>query len=212
MAKRPRRRPAADNDADRVLDAVLQLVPVEGWAPLTMRQVARAAGLTLPELMALYPSKQALLTAFSRRIDIAVAQALDPDSDPAASARDRLFEVVMARFDALLPHKEAVRTMFHDLRRDPAGTVCAMAALRRSSAWMLECAGLSSSGLAGEIRLQGLAAISAATFRVWLGDDSEDMARTMAALDRRLACAERTVRRACGFAARGPRAAAAAQP
>ena len=209
MAKRPRRRPAADNDADRVLDAVLRLVPVEGWAPLTMRQVAHAAGLPLPELMALYPSKQALLTAFCRRIDIAAAQALDSDS--AASARDRLFEVVMARFDALLPHKEAARTMFHDLRRDPAGTVCAMAALRRSSAWMLECAGLSSSGLAGEIRLQGLAAISAATFWVWLGDDSEDMARTMAALDRRLAGAERAVRRACGFAARRPRAAAAAQ-
>ena len=71
MAKRARRRPAADNDADRVLDAVLRLVPVEGWASLTMRQVARAADLSLPELMALYPSKQALLTAFSRRIDIA---------------------------------------------------------------------------------------------------------------------------------------------
>ena len=202
MAKRPRRRSATDNNADRALDGALRLVPVEGWARLTMRQVAQAAGLSLPELLALFPSKYALLEAFYRRIDVALVQALDPDSDPAASARDRLFEVVMARFDALLPYKEATRIIGRDLRRDPVGVVCVMVALRRSSAWMLECAGLSSSGLRGEVRLQGLAAICASTFPVWLDDDSKDMAKTMAALDRRLARAERWVRRTCGFAGR----------
>ena len=212
MAKRPRRRSTADSDVDRVLDAAMRLVPENGWAPLTMDQVARAAGLPLPELMVLFPSKQALLTAFHRRVDVATAQALDPDSEPAASARDRLFELVMARYDALLPYKEAVRAIAHDLRRDPAGLICAMAALRRSSAWTLECARLSSSGLGGELRLQGLAAIYAATFPVWLGDDSEDMARTMAAVDRRLAGAERLVRRTCGFARRADRAEAVPQP
>ncbi len=212
MAKRPRRRSATDNHTDRVIDAVMQLVLVDGWARLTMGRVAQTSGLSLAELFALFPSKQTILSAFFRRIDTATANALDPDADPEASARDRLFEVVMARFDALLPYKEAVRMISRDMRCDPVGLVCTIAAFRRSLSWMLECAGLSSSGLRGAVRRKGLAAIYAYTFAVWLGDDSEDMAKTMAALDRRLAGAERMVRQTCGFRGQTGRADAVPSP
>ena len=58
---------------------------------------------------------------------------------------------------------------------------------------MLEAAGLSSSGLIGALRAKGLALVYGEAFRVWLGDDSKDMAKTMAALDRALRRAERIV-------------------
>jgi hypothetical protein len=48
---------------------------------------------------------------------------------------------------------------------------------------MLETARISSSGMKGLIRTKGLAAIYLATLRVWLKDDSPDMAKTMASLD-----------------------------
>ena len=58
---------------------------------------------------------------------------------------------------------------------------------------MLEGAGIDSSGLAGAVRVRGLALIWLATFRVWLDDDEAGLAKTMAELDRRLRQAERVI-------------------
>jgi hypothetical protein len=51
---------------------------------------------------------------------------------------------------------------------------------------LVEAAGLHASGPKGLIRAQGLALLFAAVARVWVDDDDEGLARTMAALDREL--------------------------
>ena len=57
--------------------------------------------------------------------------------------------------------------------------------------WMLEAAGILSSGPFGLLRAKGLLAVWLITERVWLGDDSPDLGPTMAALDRNLRRAEK---------------------
>ena len=57
--------------------------------------------------------------------------------------------------------------------------------------WTLEAAGVGSAGRIGALRWVGLAAVYLEAFRAWARDESEDMARTMAALDRALARADR---------------------
>ena len=59
---------------------------------------------------------------------------------------------------------------------------------------MLEAAGISSVGLAGSLRIKGLALVYLNALRVWLEDDSPDMARTMAAVDKGLRRAEQLAR------------------
>jgi hypothetical protein len=61
----------------------------------------------------------------------------------------------------------------------------------RSLAWMLEAAGIGTGGWAGACRVKGLAVLYAATFGAWLRDETEDMGKTMAALDKNLGRAER---------------------
>jgi hypothetical protein len=61
----------------------------------------------------------------------------------------------------------------------------------RSIGWMLEAAGISTQGLGGAIAVKLTAAAYLATARVWLRDDTPDLAPTMAALDRRLRGIER---------------------
>ncbi len=151
-----------------------------------------------------------MLGAFLDRIDRAMVAGAGEDEDE--SPRDRLFAVMMARFDALTPHKDAVRRIVQDLARDPAGAVCAACRLRRSLALMLEAAAIPSGGLFGAVRLKGLGLIHLSVLRLWLGDDSDDAAKTMAALDRALGRAEaaigwcRGVRRRGGTEAAGERA------
>jgi hypothetical protein len=57
--------------------------------------------------------------------------------------------------------------------------------------WMGEAAGLPMDGLSGLLRTHCIGAAWAATLRTWLADDTPDLARTMASLDRQLRCVER---------------------
>lgn len=175
----------ADTPLDAALDAALALVEDEGWMALSLAEVAARADLSPAELHRLLPSKEALLEALLRRTDDQVYERLDPDLGR-ESPRDRLFEVLMLRFDALKPMKPAVAAMLRDLARDPVGMAAALPAFGRSLAAMLEAAGLSSTGMRGLMRVNGLGLAYVAAMRAWMADDSQDLSATMAELDRRL--------------------------
>jgi len=64
-------------------------------------------------------------------------------------------------------------------------------ALRRSMAAMLEAASLSSEGVNGALRQNGLLAIHYAVSRVFDRDETGDLSKTMAALDGRLKMAQK---------------------
>jgi hypothetical protein len=107
------------------------------------------------------------------------------------SRRDRLFDVLMRRFDAAAPYRAGVRALLADARRDPSMALCAAPRLLRSMTWSLEAAGIRTGGIVGTVRVKALAAVYLSVMRVWVDDESPDMAATMAALDGRLRRAER---------------------
>lgn len=168
-----------------IIDTAFELALERGWRDLSLAEIAEAAGVTLSRLYPIFPSKQAILEGFSDRVD-ATMLAEDVEG-PEAPGRDRLFDVIMRRLDVLQPHKEALGIILQDQLRDPLATACGLGRLARSMAVTLEAAGFSTSGLRGVLRLKGLSAVYLSTLRVWLRDDSEDMARTMAHLDKQLA-------------------------
>ncbi len=180
---------------NRILDAVLELAPITGWNGLSFSEIATEAGVSLDEVHAAFPTKSSLLAGLLTRADHRVLAEGAADKDE--PARDRLFDIVMRRFDALGPHKQAISAILRDLPADPVACLDTLPRFANSMAWMLEAAGLSSSGLGGAIRIKGLSLIYLATLRVWLTDDSEDHSRTMAALDRNLKKAERWIRDCC---------------
>lgn len=201
MAKKSRSKTRSRDISEHILDTALRLAQEQGWAHLTMSSVGRAADVSLSELYGHYPSKHALVAEFFARIDTAVL-AKKPGAKRIEgmieeSARDRLFEVIMRRLDVLNNHKEAVRAILSSVRCDPVMLCGVRAPFRRSMAWMLECAGLSSGGLVGALSIEGLGVVYLNTLRVWLTDDSTDMEQTMAALDRQLMRVE-NIMRVCG--------------
>lgn len=173
-----------------ILGCALELAAERGWRAISLSDIATAAKVPLSQLYAIYPSKAAILDAFERDLDEQVLAAMEkevPDGEAAEeSVRDRLFDVLMHRFDALEPRREAVKSILNGTRRDPLLALASLGQFMRSMGCMLEAAGVSAAGLPGTIRVKGLSAIYLATLRVWLKDESEDKARTMAALDSRL--------------------------
>jgi AcrR family transcriptional regulator len=177
--------------AEVVLDAFIELISERGFVEVTLRDVASAADLGLADLYRLYPDKVALAGAFMARIDAAVLAGTPRQADPEETARDRLFDVMMRRYDALKPYRAASGAIRRAGTRDPLLALALGPALRRSMAAMLEAAALPSDGLSGAMRQNGLLAIHYAVARVFDRDDTADLSKTMAALDSRLKTAER---------------------
>jgi len=177
--------------SDRALDAFLRLIAEKGFANVALREVAEAAGLGVAELYRLYPGKVALAAAFMMKIDAEVLAGVARQSDPEETARDRLFDTLMRRYDALRPHRAALAAIRRAATRDPLLAIALGPALRRSMAAMLEAASLSSEGVNGALRQNGLLAIDYSVSRVFDRDETGDLSKTMAALDGRLKMAEK---------------------
>ena len=177
--------------SDRALDAFLRLIAEKGFANVALREVAEASGLGVAELYRLYPDKVALAAAFMARIDAEVLAGVPRQSDPEETARDRLFDTLMRRYDALRPHRAALAAIRRAATRDPLLAIALGPALRRSMSAMLESASLSSEGINGALRQNGLLAIHYTVSRVFDRDETGDLSKTMAALDGRLKMAEK---------------------
>jgi AcrR family transcriptional regulator len=140
-----------------------------------------------------FGSKQAILSAFLERID-AVVLAEPPAVEADEHPRDRVFDLLMRRFDALRPHKPVLAALRRELSGDPIAALCLGARLSRSMRWMLDAADVATSGLSGALAVRLADAAYLSAMRVWQRDESPDMAPTMAALDTRLRRIERWLR------------------
>lgn len=176
---------------DVALDAFLGLVAEKGYMAVALRDVAASAGLGLAELYRRYPDKAALVAGFLARVDAEVIAGTPAANDPEETVRDRLFDVLMRRFDALRPHRAAVQAIRRAGLRDPLLALALGPAVRRSMAAMLEAAGVPSDGIAGALRQSGLLVLYQSVSRVFECDETADSSKTMAALDSRLKRAER---------------------
>ncbi|QEX21039.1 hypothetical protein FRZ61_09590 [Hypericibacter adhaerens] len=165
------------------VDAALALAERQPWARITLTDIASEAGFSLAALMQEFPSKAAILAAFQRGIDQAVLAAGEVGE---GSARDRLFELLMRRLEALKPHRKALASIAAAAPQDPAGILCGWGRLLHAMGTTLTLAGLSAEGLPGLVRAKGLAAIYGSVLPVFWRDESADLSRTMAALDGRL--------------------------
>src|SRR3954452_3836998 len=153
------------SETDRLVNAALHLIANQGWRRLSMAAIAAEAGLPILTLYRIFPSKQAILCAFSRRIDETVLAA-PPDVDPDERPRDRVFDLLMRRFDALRPHREALEVLGRELPGDPVAGLVLGAALLHSIAWMLEAAGIATNGLRGVVAVKLTAGAYVATMHV----------------------------------------------
>ncbi|PTM41939.1 TetR family transcriptional regulator [Bosea sp. 124] len=186
--------PAPANPRKQAVEALMRLAASRHWDEIELGEIAAEAGLSLATLRGLFPSKLAMLGAVTRLVDDVVLAELS-DELAGEPVRERMFDLVMRRLDALLPYKDALRRIVPVLRRDPL----TMAALNRGAVnswrYMLASAGIPTEDALGAVRVQGAVLLMARVSEVWLDDDEPELSRTMARLDRELKTAGRIMAR-----------------
>ena len=178
----------------KIIKAAFKLATEDGWSNTTLSQIAAKADVPMADVYLSMPTKSSILAAYSRQIDLKMLDASD-DVDEEDSARDRLFDVIMNRFDAMAEDRDALRVISQDVRYRPFEMLALRDSILHSLRWILEAAGLDAGGARGAVRQRGLALIYADVFATWLKDDDPGLAKTMAQLDRRLRRVEDLIRR-----------------
>lgn len=179
---------------NKIIEALLALAAELRWEEVTLPVLAERAGISLTALRSAYDGRVAVLADFVRRTDERVLAAMDPEIADEAP-RERLFDVLFSRFEALAPHRAAIGNIGRAARRDPLLALELNGIVTNSMVWMLAAAGIPSTGRSGLIKAQGLTFVWARVMRVWLNDTDAGLARTMAELDKQLRRAERNMMR-----------------
>ena len=167
---------------ETLISAAFALIAEEGWCRLSVAQAARRAGLDVAVVRGRFPCKISILMRFGAMADKAALTGALVDGP----VRDRIFDIVMRRLDTLQAHRAGMLALLRELPRDPLTAMALGPASLRSMEWMLDGVGVTTTGLRGKLRINGMLAVWLATLRVWSDDHSEDLAATMAALDKAL--------------------------
>lgn len=174
----------------KIIEQALILAAQEPWETVAPLEIAQACGVTYGELCAVFPHKADIVRAITTDLDRQTEEAgLVWDSD--TPLRDRLFDVIMERFDLATPHR-AAHISFLKAFGWVKNEICTdISQVRGSMKAMAALAGFDVGGRLGELRLAGLCAVYGWVMLTWMNDNTPDLSKTMAVLDQALGRAQK---------------------
>lgn len=180
---------AKTNIKEKIVETALILAAKKGWEKTSLSDIAKASKISLSRLHEEFDDKADILNALGRMIDKKVLERVGKTA-PETPPKERLFDVLMERYDVLQEYRTGIVAILDSFLPDPKQGFASLPHLCRSMTWMLEVAGFETAGIPGALRVAGLTAIHLKSLWVWKGDDSEDLSKTMASLDKDLNRAE----------------------
>jgi AcrR family transcriptional regulator len=184
---------------DRIVEALLCLAARRDFQDVTITDIANEAGVSLADFRDLFPSKGAVLAAFSRKIDREVLDSVVVDY-ASETPRERLYDVLRRRLKALLPYRDGLASIMQWASSDPLAATALNRQVVNSMRFMLEAADIDSEGPVGALKLQGLALAWRRVLNAFFEDGGQDLSHTLSTLDRELSRGEKFIDRAEDFA------------
>ena len=171
--------------APDLLAAAFALIGDEGWRGFSFEKLARRTGVSRVELYRRFRSRGALLSALTRHADEAMLGVEEAEL-AGLPPRDRVFELLMRRLEALVPYRAGLKRLARDGRADPCVVLFTAARLERSFVWLQDAAGLRCHGLRASLARRALGVAYLRAMQVWFEDEGADLGKTMAELDKQL--------------------------
>lgn len=180
--------------ADMTLDELrLALAPAvaesaifDGWSEAAVRAAAEGVGVDPAVALLAYPGgAMDMIAAWIASVDAAMVAAFPPERVAALKIRERIRALVAFRLESMAGNEEALRRALAILAM-PHNAAQAVKLGWHSADVMWRLAGDTATDYNHYTKRAILASIYAATLAVFVGDESEGKADTMAFLDRRI--------------------------
>ena len=136
-------------------------------------------------------SQQLVLGKMAALDDVAVLESFaDIEDAGAVPIREKILEALMNRFEVYAPYRAQIQALNRAARGRPDLAMALGLGLQSVTRRMLAMAGDNCDGWRGVMRIKGVVGVVVVVTRVWMKDNSPDLAPTMKELDRRLQQAE----------------------
>lgn len=173
-----------------VIDAALSLAGKHGWDGLALADIAKKAKVPLAKVEAQFGDGWDVLAA--------ALKGLEKDTSAAVGDylgdnwRDNLMEILMMRFELAQPHREAYAAIGPSALRHPQVVRRFAKNFYETLDRMLQEAGLHKKKCQ-PLFVAGFGAVYISLVDTWLRDVSEDLSKTMAAIDKRMTLFEQAL-------------------
>ncbi len=171
---------------DQITDGALRLAARQSWADVQLPEIAKEAGISLGELRGEIAAKEDVIALLFERLDKQMLEATAFEG----SIKDRLFDLFMARFDAMNAHRASYQSILRGVRFDPPSLLRILPRTYDSMGWAMAAAGVGDLGLKAKPARLALMAVMANALRAWVDDETSDLSVVMAKLDQGLVRAE----------------------
>ena len=166
--------------------AIAEAAAFDGWSKLAVANAAAAAGVDAAAAdYAFSGGAMAMIEAWVKSVDAAMAAALPAEKLAAMKIRERIRSLVQFRLDAIAHQKEALRRAL-SIMAMPQNAVRAVQLGWHSADVMWRLAGDTATDYNHYTKRLTLGSIYAATLAVYADDTSPDHADTRAFLERRI--------------------------
>ena len=159
---------------------------------LTLAEIAAEVDVTAPLAAAVAGDPQQLVLGKMAALDDKAVLESFADIEDAGRVpiREKILEALMHRFEIYAPYRTQVHALKKAARRRPDLALALGLGLQSVTRRMLAMAGDHCDDWRGVLRVDGVAGVAMVVARVWMKDDSPDLAPTMKELDQRLQQAE----------------------
>ena len=198
MSEKQRNKAEGPNRKIILIDTTLSLAGELGWPSVTLQLIGKTANVPLSEVSAIFSSKWDILEAFRERTDLLLTAGKSANLS-GQSAKDRLFDILMARIEIIEPWKAGIGSIARHAVAQPITGIRLFTSLNNSMECMIEHVNAKIQGPGKLIQSRGLTLIYLLVLRRWIGDHSSDLGPTMAELNERLISADQLISRICGW-------------
>ncbi len=171
---------------EALLDAVLPLVPFEGWTPAVLARAAHDAGIGKSEVKRALPRGAAdLIDLYAGRCDDAMAAHMARLELGTMKVRHKITEAVRVRIDAMTPHKDAAYKALQAMGH-PGRGLLGMRLTARTCDRIWRAIGDTSTDVNYYTKRATLSAVLGSTILFYFDDETAGHEATWAFLDRRI--------------------------
>lgn len=174
-----------DKLARDIIAKAMMHVPFDGWTDEMLALAAADCGLDAGEASRLLGGVDGAIALYAKIADEDMVEGFDMLEDRPERTHEKIRALILIRLEQAAPHKETVRKTLSYLAK-PQQAPIATALLYKTIDAMWRAAGDEATDFSFYSKRATLAAVYSATLMAFLSDDTPDMEKTKAFLDRRL--------------------------
>ena len=170
-----------------------------GWEKFSLEKLSTKEKIPINDLKVFFKCKNSIVDKFSRMIDKNIESKLRIDDFKDSSKKDILFELIMMRFDEMEGFKGSLVKILDVSKNKPLLISIITKNVMNTMDFFLELSNSYNNYAFDFLKKNFLFIIYSITFKTWLSDDTEDLSKTMAELDKLLSTAENFQQKVSSF-------------